>query len=40
MSSDAFIMLVIGLTLVWGGLAASVAWAVHVQRRSRRDGGQ
>lgn len=34
MSPEAIIMLVVGLTLVWGGLAASIAWAVHVHRRN------
>jgi hypothetical protein len=35
MSSEAVVMLVTGLTLVWGGLAASIGWAVHVHRRDR-----
>lgn len=33
MSASAVAMLVAGLTVVWGGLAASIAWAVHVHRR-------
>lgn len=33
MSMGAIVMLIAGLLLVWGGLAASIAWAVHVHRR-------
>ena len=39
MSSGAVIMLIVGLVLVWGGLAVSVGWAVHVHRRGDRGAG-
>lgn len=31
-------MLVTGATVVWGGLAAAIAWAVHVHRRDESGG--
>lgn len=35
MSQGAVVTLIVGLLLVWGGLAASIGWAVHVHRRNR-----
>lgn len=33
MSTSAIVMMIVGFGVVWGGLAASVAWAVHLHRR-------
>lgn len=35
MSTSAIIMMIVGFTMVWGGLAASVGWAVHLHRRGK-----
>lgn len=37
MSGSAIVMMVIGMTVIWGGLAASLLWAVRAGR-GRRSG--
>lgn len=33
MTTGAIIVMIIGMLVIWGGLAASVTWAVRVARR-------
>jgi hypothetical protein len=35
MSTSAIVMMVIGMMVIWGGLAASLLWAVRVGRARR-----
>jgi hypothetical protein len=32
MSTTAIVTMIIGMLIIWGGLAASVAWAVRIHR--------
>lgn len=38
METPALITMIIGMVIIWGGLAVSIAWAVRVGRRRRGDG--
>jgi len=35
MSLEAIIVMIIGIVLLWGGLAASIGWAIKVNRSSK-----
>jgi len=35
MSGSSIIVMIIGMVLIWGGLAASISWAVKVNRDKR-----
>jgi hypothetical protein len=38
MDADAIILMIVGMFVIWGGLAASIAYAIRVGRH-KRDGG-
>ncbi|MPZ86485.1 MAG: methionine/alanine import family NSS transporter small subunit [Nitriliruptorales bacterium] len=37
MSGSAIVMMVIGMTVIWGGLGASLLWAARAGRDPRAD---
>lgn len=38
MDTDAIILMIIGMVVIWGGLAASIVYAIRVGRHQRDEG--
>ncbi len=38
MDTDSVVLMIIGMVIIWGGLAASIGYAIKVGRHRRDDG--